>query len=188
MPTMNSASGGRGQTGNRSWAALTETCDGFRSWPFLLCAMPHAFKATPDHPAVDYLVRLHADLGGQILENRKEAKRLADAMMHVEAVIRLFDPDYQTGRIAARRRYKGNGIFKRGAILQNALDVLRKAQGPLTAREITERMLAARNARELTPKAMRGLIAGVQTSLQNHNGKSVNRVGEGQPGRWSVTV
>ena len=38
--------------------------------------MPHAFKATPDHRAVDYLVRLHADLGGQILENRKEAKPL----------------------------------------------------------------------------------------------------------------
>jgi hypothetical protein len=27
--------------------------------------MPPAFKASPDHPAVDYLVRLHADLGGQ---------------------------------------------------------------------------------------------------------------------------
>jgi len=62
-------------------------------------------------------------------------------MKHVEAVIRLFDPAYAVGRIAARRRYKGNGIFKRGTILRHALDVLRKAQGPLTAREITERML-----------------------------------------------
>jgi hypothetical protein len=35
--------------------------------------MPHTFKANPDHPAADYLVRLHADLGGRILENRKEA-------------------------------------------------------------------------------------------------------------------
>ena len=147
--------------------------------------MPHAFKATPNHPAVDYLVRLHADLGGQILENRKEAKRLADAMMHVEAVIRLFDPDYQTGRIAARRRYKGNGIFKRGAILQNALDVLRKAQEPLTAREITERLLADRGT-TLAPKAMRSLIASVQTSLQNHDQRSVVRIGQGMPGRWSV--
>jgi len=76
--------------------------------------VPHAFRVTPDHPAVPFLVRLHADLGGQILENRKEAKRLADAMIHVEAVIRLFGPAYQVGRIAARRRYKGNGVFKRG--------------------------------------------------------------------------
>jgi hypothetical protein len=48
--------------------------------------MPHAFKASPDHPAVDYLVRLHADLGGKILANKKEAARLADAMKHVAAV------------------------------------------------------------------------------------------------------
>lgn len=73
--------------------------------------MPHA-RAHPDHSAIPFLVRLHADLGGKIPENRKEARRLADAMMHVEAVIRLFDPAYLAGRMAARRRYKGNRVFK----------------------------------------------------------------------------
>jgi hypothetical protein len=148
--------------------------------------MPHAFKANPDHPAVDYLVRLHADLGGKILENRKEGKRLAESMKHVEAVIRLFDPAYNVTRIAARRRYKTNGLFKRGTILRNALDVLRKNQGPFTAREITERMLAARGEPAPDAKAMRSLIASVQTSLQNHGGKTVARVGEGMPGRWAL--
>jgi hypothetical protein len=148
--------------------------------------MPHAFKAHPEHPAVDYLVRLHADLGGKILENRKEAKRLAEGMKHVEAVIRLFDPAYNVTRIAARRRYKGNSVFKRGTILRNALDVLRKAQGPLTAREITERMLAERGA-SIDAKAMRSLIASVQTSLVNHDGKTVARAGEGMPARWTIT-
>ena len=148
--------------------------------------MPHAFKATPDHPAVAYLVRLHADLGGKILENRKEAKRLAESTEHVEAVIRLFDPTYNVTRIAARRRYKGNGLFKRGTILRNALDVLRKAQGPLTAREVTEHMLAMRGVPAPDAKAMRGLIASVQTSLQNHDGKTVMRLGEGMPGKWGL--
>jgi hypothetical protein len=147
--------------------------------------VPHTFEANPDHPAVDYLVRLHADLGGRILENRKEAKRLAESMKHVEAVIRLFDPAYNVRRIAARRRYKGNGIFKRGTILRHALDTLRKAQGPLTAREITEHMLAGRGA-QTDAKAMRSLIASVQTSLQNHDGKTVARFGEGMPGRWQL--
>jgi hypothetical protein len=147
--------------------------------------MPHAFNANPDHPAVDYLVRLHADLGGKILENRKEAKRLAESMKHVEAVIRLFDPNYNVRRIAARRRYKGNGLFKRGTIIQHALDVLRKAQGPLTAREITEQMLAARDVKA-DAKAMRSLMASVQTSLQNHESKTVFRIGDGIPSRWKV--
>lgn len=109
-------------------------------------------------------------------------------MKHVEAVIRLFDPAYDTRRIAVRRRYKGNAWFKRGTLLRHALDVLRKAQGPLTAREITEGMLATRGVTSASPKAMRGLIASVQTSLQNHDGKTIARVGEGAPGRWRVTA
>jgi hypothetical protein len=69
---------------------------------------PHAFKAHADHPAVPYLVRLHADLGGQIQANKEEAIRLADAMCHVEAVIKLFDPDYSVRAISVRRRVLGN--------------------------------------------------------------------------------
>ncbi|MGB7021367.1 MAG: hypothetical protein WBD80_19500, partial [Xanthobacteraceae bacterium] len=71
-------------------------------------------------------------------------------------------------------------------IIRSALDVLRKAQMPLTAREVTERMLAARGVPEPAAKAMRGLIASVQTSLQNHTGKSVLRIGEGFPMRWKI--
>ena len=66
--------------------------------------------------------------------------------------------------------------------------MLRKAQGPLTAREIAERMLAARGAAEAAPKDNRSLIASVQTSLVNHDGKSVKRIGEGMPGRWTVAA
>lgn len=35
--------------------------------------MSHASKATPNHPAVAYLVRLHADIGAKLLDNKKEA-------------------------------------------------------------------------------------------------------------------
>jgi hypothetical protein len=148
--------------------------------------MPHAFKANPDHPAVEYLVRLHADLGGKIWENKREAERLAESMRCVEAVIRLFDPAYDVRRITARRRYKGNAWFKRGTIMRHALEVLRGDQGPLTAREIAERMLAAKGVSGVTPRAMRSLVGAVQVSLQNHDGKTVARVGEGMPGRWRI--
>ncbi|MFZ0425461.1 MAG: hypothetical protein WAL80_21490 [Xanthobacteraceae bacterium] len=150
--------------------------------------MPHAFKANPNHPAVAYLVRLHADLGGKIWENKKQAERLADSMQHVEAVIRLFDPAFPLKRIAARKRYKGNPWFKRGTIFRLSLDVLRKATGPLTARDIADRLLADKGVRDDTsPKALRSLTASVQTSLVNNEGKTVKRVGEGFPGRWVLS-
>jgi len=33
-------------------------------------------------------------LGGKILDNRQEAERLGEQMMHVEAVIKMLDPAY----------------------------------------------------------------------------------------------
>jgi hypothetical protein len=43
-------------------------------------------------------VRLHADLGGRIFENRKQAQKLAQDMVHLEAVIRMLAPDYDVKR------------------------------------------------------------------------------------------
>ena len=148
--------------------------------------MPHAFEAHPDHPAIDYLVRLHADLGGKIWENKKEAERLAEAMKHVEAVIKLFDPNYNVRRISIRRRYKGNKWFKRGTLFRHAADTLRKAQQPMTARQIAEHMLTVKGVSGVAPKAVRDLAASVLTSLQNNDGKIVKRVDEGVPARWRV--
>jgi hypothetical protein len=148
--------------------------------------MPHAFKPSPNHPAVAYLVRLHADLGGKIWENRKEAERLADAMRHVEVVIKLFDSGYNVRRISIRRRHKGNAWFKRGTLFRHALEILRKAQEPLTAKQITERMLLVRGVRNVASRDVSNLAASVSASLQNNRGKIVARIGDGVPSRWKV--
>src|SRR4030088_1468536 len=42
--------------------------------------VPHTFTAHPDHPAVAYLARLHADLGGQLRANKLQATKLANEM------------------------------------------------------------------------------------------------------------
>jgi hypothetical protein len=148
--------------------------------------MPHAFKATPDHPAVAYLVRLHADIGGKLLDNKKEAARLASSMLAVEHVIKLFDPDFNARSISARRRQKTNPWFKRGTLFREALDVLRKATGPLTVGEITAGVLAAKGIRDATVRQRNGIAAGIRSCLEANAGKTVERVGEGTPKRWSV--
>jgi hypothetical protein len=94
--------------------------------------MPHQFKLSPDHPAVAYLVRLHANIGGRILENKKEGLRLVESMKHVEHVIRMFNPNYNMRGISVRRRVTGNPWFKRGTLIRHALEVLREGQEALT--------------------------------------------------------
>jgi len=51
-------------------------------------------------PAIQTLERLHAELGGKIVDNRQEAERLGEQMMHVEAVIKMLGPAYNLNRIA----------------------------------------------------------------------------------------
>ena len=148
--------------------------------------MPRAFQANPDHPAVAYLVRLHADLGGRIEANKAEAKRLAEAMRRVEAVIKLYDPDYSVRAISARRRVQGNPWFKRGTMFRYALDALRTAPGPLTVREITDATMAARKITTATPQQRGGLEGAIRSCLEHNAGKTVQCVSEGVPKRWKV--
>ena len=97
-------------------------------------------------PATYALIRLHADLADKIKENRDQAKRLAGDMKAIETVIRMLDPAYDTRHMGHRRRFKPNPWFRKGEAYRGALDVLRKAERPLTAREIVMRIDAARRA------------------------------------------
>ncbi|WP_292529236.1 hypothetical protein [Methylocystis sp.] len=131
------------------------------------------------------LERLHAELGGKIIENKKEAERLAADMKHVEAVLKMLDPSYCVRSIAVRRR-KPNPYFKRGTIFRSVLEILRDAPTPLTASEITSRLLASKDVSQPSREDFRNLFGGVQASLRNNDGKTVRAIGEGKPARWEL--
>jgi len=145
--------------------------------------MPRAEIATKQ--AKHTLEQLHAELGGKILDNKTEAKRLAGAMVHVEAVLKMLDPAYDVRPIAVRRR-KPNPWFKRGTVWRAVLDVLRRADGPLTTREVTARMLRAKGVTNAPDKAARDLAGAVQSSLRTHLGRGIVTTGEGIPVRWTL--
>jgi hypothetical protein len=129
------------------------------------------------------LERLHSELGMQIQENKAEAKRLAQSMIHVEAVLKMLQPGYDVRPIAVKRRTP-NPWFKRGTLYRRALDVLRDATEPLTAGEIAARVLAGAKVADATKGQIRKLTGSIQVSLANHNGKAVT--GEGNPARWKL--
>jgi hypothetical protein len=145
--------------------------------------MPRAEIATTQ--AKYTLEQLHAELGGKILDNKKEAARLAQAMKHVEAVLRMLDPTYNVRPIAVRRR-KPNPWFKRGTVFRCALDALRAAGKPLTVRELALAMLAAKGVTDAPPKAVRDLFGAVQSSLRNHKDGIVIENVETHPAQWSI--
>lgn len=147
--------------------------------------MPRAEIATTQ--ALHTLEQLHAELGGKIQQNKEESERLAQDMRHIEAVLKLLDPSYSARSIAVRRRRK-NPFFKRGTIFRNVLGVLRGAERPLTASEITDRLLSAKGVSTVSRDDFRNLFSGVQASLRNHDGVTVRNVAEGIPARWELIV
>ena len=135
------------------------------------------------HQARYTLERLHAEYGGKIVANREEHARLSESMKHIEAVLKLLDPTYSARSISVRRR-KPNAYFKRGTLFRHAIDVLRTAEKPLTASEITERMIEAKGGPKPSKDDFRTVFGGVQASLRNNDGKAVERDDDRSPARW----
>src|SRR5436853_7757893 len=107
-------------------------------------------------PAIQTLERLHAELGGKILENKQEHENLAGQMRHVEAVIKMLDPSYSLRAISVKRR-QPNPWLKRGTVYRRAVDVLRVATQPSTARELAERVFASAKVTKPNRAAVREL-------------------------------
>jgi hypothetical protein len=137
-------------------------------------------------PAVHALKRLHAELGGRIKDNRREAQKLAESMKHVEAVLKMLDPAFNVATIAPRRRNKQASPYKRGEVFRAVLEVLRVSDRPLTSREISEALLHKAGIAEPPLKQIRDMVGAVHTSLRNHQGKTIERAGDGIPARWRL--
>jgi hypothetical protein len=92
--------------------------------------------------AIFTLSQLHAELAGKFLENHRQGVRLKTAMLQVEAVLQMLQPGFNIKSISAKRRNKSNPWFKRRTLFRSAVDVLRRAEAPMTAQEIAQALIA----------------------------------------------
>ena len=137
--------------------------------------------------AIQTLTQLHAELGGKIETNRKSGDKLRVQMMQVEAVIKMLRPDFPINRIAPKRRNTGNPWFKRGTLYRSAIDVLRRAEKPMTAREMTMAVLDGKHPTP-TRKQEIDVQAAILAALRDHSGNGVEPCGDGRPVRWKISV
>jgi hypothetical protein len=95
----------------------------------------------------------------------------------------MLQPSFDVRSISAKRRNKSNSWFRRGTLFRSAVDVLRRAEAPMTAREIAESLIAGK-ALQATRKQAIDLQAAILVALRKRGGGAV--VGEGAPERWSL--
>lgn len=85
---------------------------------------------------VSGLVAKHAELSALRDRYKAEIKKLTVDIDHLDASIRLFDPNADTYAI---KQYVTKHRAQKGSVKRFVLDCFREASEPLTSRDITER-------------------------------------------------
>jgi hypothetical protein len=106
-----------------------------------------------------------SELGGMIklLEERLQQHRVD--LAHLDATMRLFDPDIRPQEIRPRQQRAHSAWFRPGECLRLIYDELRDASQPVTTRELATRIIRTKNmptedvrSRELIQKTVLGSL------------------------------
>ncbi len=137
---------------------------------------------------VNALAILHAEMAGQIQHHEREARRISLDQGHVAATLKLLEPAIDLRTIRAKPHQERSVIFRSGEAPRAILDALRVADGPLTSREMVERILADRNI-EATADRIDSVQKSLLTAIKGLEAKKLVRVvatGKGGTRSWSI--
>ena len=97
---------------------------------------------------------------------QREIKATEEAIVHIDAVIRLFDPGYDFDKLKAKRPLTEDDIFRPGEAPLLALNFLRECSGPVSTTEIAKYLLEQKGAPRLSPKRFQTLTSKIHAALQ----------------------
>lgn len=99
-------------------------------------------EARPERPnTIAGLLEKRAELAGLVKFHQAELRKVICDLDHVDATIRLFDPNADTSRV---KRYPTKHRAQKGEMARFVLLALKNASGPLTSLEITQAQITAR--------------------------------------------
>lgn len=105
------------------------------------------------------LVSKHSELAGQIKHYQQQIEQLKHDLGHVEATIKVFEPEYDL-RTVTPKRISGNArIFKARECQVMVLDVLRMAPEPMTTTAIADKVQQSKQAPDEHLKQLRNTVA-----------------------------
>jgi hypothetical protein len=89
-----------------------------------------------DPIVVSQLMAKRSELAGLAEAKRQELNMLLRDLAHIDAAIRIFDPEKVPELLPVKRYRSKDDTFARNELMRRTLEALRKAERPLTAREI----------------------------------------------------
>jgi hypothetical protein len=82
-----------------------------------------------------------AELAGTLRQLEQQLERQRANLAHLDATMRLFNPDIRPNDIRPKQRRARNAWFRPGECLRLIYDELRQATQPMTTRELAERIM-----------------------------------------------
>jgi hypothetical protein len=82
-----------------------------------------------------------AELAGVLRQLEQQLGQQRADLAHLDATMRLFNPDIRPNDIRAKQQRARNAWFRPGECLRLIYDELREAPQPLTTRELAERIM-----------------------------------------------
>jgi hypothetical protein len=106
-----------------------------------------------------------AEMAGTVVQLEQQLVRQRADLSHLDATMRLFDPDIRPNEIRPKQRRARSTWFRHGECLRLIYDELRDAPQPMTTRALAERIMRVRaipaaddRSRDLVQKTLLGSL------------------------------
>lgn len=127
------------------------------------------------------LVAKRAELDGLIEHHLQEIQRISVELKHIDATIKLFDPDYNLRSIRKRKFRQKNVYFKQGECARLVLDVLRTANTPLSTDLVAFEIMQRKNMNSDDPELVKFAKKAAITALSQQRTNGLVKNGGFQP-------
>lgn len=125
-----------------------------------------------------------AALSSEIIDLKRKIAARKVALEHVDATLRILDPDADPDRIRPKRIPKHVNIFRSGELSRLIIDTLRRGGKPMSTQEIVTAICEAGGHGESGRKAM-GQRVRANLAYQERRGK-VRKEGSRTDARWRL--
>ena len=116
-----------------------------------------------------------AELSGTLRQLEQQLAQQRTNLAHLDATMRLFDPEIRPKDIRPRQQRARNAWFHPGECLRLIYDELREATQPATTRELAERIMRLK-AMPMTDDRCRALVQKTLLSSLNRAKTTIARV------------
>ncbi len=148
----------------------------------------------PGSQSLTALIAKRAELAGEVTRLRADLRQAHIDLEHIDAAIRIFDPEFDVEGIKPKGPPALYNISFRGEFVRIVLDMMRQAKGPVTTKEIATHIMQGRGLNAEDPALLALFMRRTRGLLYHYRSRGMIRgVAGNDPGKrkfnwWEIAV